>query len=284
MQEIFSLIYMKTSNMKKSVISILLLAGAFASPSSNAEEVMASRCKEFNWKPGDVMLVEAQRWKQTHITLPEEALDVVWGNKVLWDNDFMKNHIFVASNTDQPEGAETTISAIGSSGAAYEFKIRRVNQMTTHCVNIKSVSKFVNRSNWENKDSAAQMQVEVLQKQLAHASVERAQVVNESQRQTQMAIKSYRSALFSNYSWNEGSGWFASSGVESVQDDGRFTFIRLKSDSKGIMSVLAEIDGTPEVIEKTYDASKREYRIAGVYPKFKMRAGDSEITITRRGN
>lgn len=258
-------------------LACLILAGH-----SYAAEAAPERCKTYNWSPGDIITIETQMYKQTHIVLPENSLDVIYGTKDLWEQAFRMNHIWMKPLTKEPEGQETTVSAIGSSGNSYEFKVVRVSNMRSHCAIIKATSGLINTNNWAGKDDAQNAQVAVLQQQLARASVEAANATAEGKRIAQAAVKSYRTSLYSNYDWKGGSGWFATSGVESVQDDGRFTYIRLKSDSRGILSVLAEIDGTPEVLEKVYDASKREYKIAGVYPKFTLRAGDSEMTITRK--
>lgn len=240
------------------------------------------RCKVHNWSPGDIIEVEAQLYKQTHISLPEDALDVVWGPKDLWNQDFIKRSVFLTPRSNQPEGRETTATAIGNSGNAYEFLVVRVPKMSSHCVIIKTGGSLVNKSNWDTRDNAQAAQIAALQQQLARAQADQVTAAAEAKRQTSAAVKSYRAALASNYDWSEGQGYFAKTAVESVQDDGRFTYIRLSNDNNGIMSVMAEIDGEQETIEKVYDASKREYRIAGVYPKFTLRAGKSELTITRR--
>jgi type IV secretory pathway VirB9-like protein len=256
-----------------------------AQPLPPAADARPSRCKVFQWTPGDIIPVEAQLFKQTHITLPEDAIDVIWGTEILWEQNFVKGNVFITPRTKEAEGEETTATAVGVSGNSYEFAIVRVPKMTSHCVTVKVTGSLVHKENWANtaKDTAQQAQIQQLQQQLIKANAEKAQLATETQRQMKAAVKSYRSALFSNYDWTEGSGWFATSGIEAVQDDGRFTYIRLKTDNRGILSVTAEIDGQPEALEKTYDAAKREYKIPGVYPKFLLRAGDSEMTITRRG-
>lgn len=207
----------------------------------------------------------------------------MWGTKDLWDQDMVRTHVFMKPTSAQPEGAETTVTVVGASGNSYEFRVVRVAKLDSHCVTVKANIGMVNRSAWANadKDVGMEVQVQALQQQLVRANSDKTAMAAEAQRQTAAAVKSYRNALFSNYEWTEGSGWFAKSAVETVQDDGRFTYIRLKSDSRGIMSVVADIDGQQEILEKVYDASKREYRVAGVYPKFKLRAAESEMTITR---
>lgn len=269
-------------NLKLTALAIMACALSQSSI-AHAQEAVQGRCKTYHWKPGDVITVEAQRYKATHVTLPEEALDVVLGPKELWDLQFIKNNVFVIPQSTAKQGKETTASVVGISGNSYEFLFVQVDSMRTHCVIVSQTGNLIERRNWDTKDNALQAQVQVLQQQLVKANADKAAVAAEAQRQTMSAVKSYRAALSSNYEWDDGRGWFGKSAIESVQDDGRFTYIRLKDDTHGIMSILAEVDGEPEILEKVYDASKREYRIAGIYPKFTLRAGKSEMTITRKG-
>lgn len=266
--------------MKKLPIILATLA-AFSGPAAHAVDV-PGRCKVHHWNPGDIIDVQAQLYKQTHISLPEKALDVVWGPKELWEVEFIMNNVFLKPGTAQKEGEETTATVIGKSGNAYQFRLTRIENMRNHCIILKTNGSLINKANWDAAEDAEQAQIVALQQQLARAKDDQAAAAAEAKRQTSAAVKSYRAALASNYDWTEGQGYFAKTAVESVQDDGRFTYIRLSNDNNGIMSVMAEIDGEQETIEKVYDASKREYRIAGVYPKFTLRAGKSELTITRR--
>lgn len=273
-----------TFSIARPVVLFVAFAGVTAMASAN--DISLKRCRVFNWKPGDIIPVEAAMYKTTHITLPEEALDVVWGTKELWENDHIKNHVFVKPTSPTPQGKATTATAVGSSGNTYEFEIERVDKLQSSCITVEAKGALINRANWDTRENMQEAQIKLLQQQLARANTEKAQAATqaaeEAKRQSAEAVKTYRSTISSNYEWTKGEGWFADSAIESVHDDGRFTYIRLKSDNKGIMSVLAEIDGSLEVLEKVYDATKREYRIAGIYPKFILRAQNSEVTVTRR--
>lgn len=255
-----------------------LLSGQAYSETAN------KRCKTYDWKPGDIISVEASLYKQTHITLPEAAMDVLWGPKEMWDTDSVENHLFVTPKNPTPQGKDTTATAVGASRNVYEFEFTRVDNLRIHCVVLNANGGLIKRQAWNAKDAQAESQIQLLQQQLAKANIEKAQMGEETKRQAQEAIKSYRTSITSKYEWSNGSGWFAQKeAIDSVYDDGRFTYIRLANDERGIMSILAEIDGKTEILEKVYDASKREYRIAGIYPKFIMRAGNSELVVNRKG-
>lgn len=261
---------------------IIAVAVATSGLSAAQAQTAASQCKIWNWKPGQEIVVEAALYRHTAITLPEAAIDVLWASKELWTNEFVKNHIFVNPNSAAPQGYETTLTAVGESNNTYNFILRRVANPKSNCLIVKTDGAMVTRGAWNSRDSAQQAQVQVMSQQIAQLNAEKASMSEENARQNREAIKAYRSALHTAYTWTEASGWYAGNGtIASVQDDGRLTYVRLKSDNRGIMSVLAEIDGEKEILESSYDAAKREYRIAGVFPKLLMRAGNSSLEITR---
>jgi len=255
---------------------------SIAASSALAQPVVPSSCRVWSWKPGQEIVVEAALYRHTTITLPEASLEVVWASKELWNNEFVKTHLFVQPTSAQPQGAETTLTAVGESNNTYNFILRRVAKPASNCLIVKTDGAMLNKSAWDSKDSALQSQVAALSAQLARANVEKAAAAEENVRQSREAIKAYRSALHTSYTWKQADGWYASNGViDAVQDDGRMTYVRLRSDNKGILSVMAEIDGQSEIVESTYDAAKREYKIAGIFPKFSLRAGNSSVVITR---
>lgn len=265
--------------------SVFMAILALLSAEASANEGPVQRCKVYNWQPGDVITVEAQYNKQTSVKLPEDALDVVWGAKTLWESAFVKNYIFTKPLTQQGGGAETTMTAVGNSGNSYEFLVRRVSNMRSHCVIVTTAGALINRSNWDSRDNAQAMQTQALTAQIARLNADKAAMEKEGERKARDAVKLYRSSINTGYKWTTAEGWFAAGGavIDSVHDDGRFTYIKLKSDNRGLMAVLGEIDGKKEVLESKYDADTRTYKVSGIFPKFTMRAGNSELVITREG-
>ena len=45
--------------------------------------------------------------------------------------------------------------------------------------------------------------------------------------------------------------------------------------------VYGEIDGKQELLEFDYDSPTKVYQVSGVFPSFKLRAGESELVIKR---
>ena len=106
----------------------------------------------------------------------------------------------------------------------------------------------------------------------------------ELERQNREGLKAYRKKLNSNYAWESGafSRWNGGE-VESVYDDGRFTYVRVKDGAQGLLSIMAEIDGRATLLEYSYDAPTRTYQISGIFPKFTMRSGEQTMSVLRKG-
>lgn len=272
--------------MKKSVAALVL--GLFA-VGANANDLAVGHCKEYNWKSGDIIPVEAQMFKTSSIKLPEDAFDVVWGSKGLWDTDYAKNYLFIKPLTTKEAGLSTTITVVGKSGNSYEFLVKRVAKMESHCVAVLANGDLINKTAWRDSSNQEQQNYAALNSRIAQLQQENA-VINanakkEAERKASEAIKIYQAAVNSNYEWSKSSGWYAASGtvVESVHDDGRFTYIRLKSDARGLMEVSGEINGKKEVLESTYISETHTYKVSGIFPKLLLRADESDLVITRKG-
>lgn len=236
-------------------------------------------CRTVAWQRGDIVRVQAQPYKQVHITLPESGIDVIMGDKELWALDWINNQIFIKPTSRSNEGRSTTISAIGQSGNAYEFLVTRAHESAemSHCVYLTADSGLIARLAW-SQAAAASGGAEVMAREV-HGLRER----NENlERQARDSMKAYRKRLNSNYAWSAGvfSRWNGGD-VESVYDDGRFTYVRMKDGAQGLVSIAGEIDGKSLLLEYSYDSPTRTYQISGIFPKLMLRSGDQSLTISR---
>ncbi|HJV61898.1 MAG TPA: TrbG/VirB9 family P-type conjugative transfer protein [Albitalea sp.] len=237
----------------------------------------ALSCRTVAWKSGDIVRIQAQPYKQVHVALPENGIDVIMGDKELWALDWINNRIFIKPTSRSSEGRSTTISAIGQSGNAYEFLVTRVPESAeiSHCIYLTADPGLITRSAWQQ---AAAGGSESLAREVSGLR-ER----NESlQRQSRESMKAYRKQLNSNYAWRTGlfSRWSGGE-VESVYDDGRFTYVRMKDGAQGLVSITGDVDGKPMLLEYSYDSPTRTYQISGIFPKFTLRSGEQSLSITR---
>ena len=241
----------------------------------------ALSCRTINWKKGDIIRLQAQPYKQIHIALPENGIDVIMGDKELWALDWINNRIFLKPTSRSSEGRSTTISAIGQSGNAYEFVVNRIaeNAEVSHCVYINADGGLIARAAWSRPTDREAEITTVLGREIANL---RENNDNLARAATEGAANA-RKKVNTSYSWNRSalSRWGGAE-VDSVHDDGRFTYVRLKDDMQGLLAVSAEIDGKPQLLEYGYDAPSRTYQISGVFPKLVLRAGEQSMTVTRK--
>jgi type IV secretory pathway VirB9-like protein len=241
----------------------------------------ALTCRTVNWKKGDIIRLQAQPYKQVHVALPENGIDVIMGDKELWALDWIGNRIFLKPTSHSSEGRSTTISAIGQSGNAYEFVVNRVSESSevAHCVYINTDSGLISRGAWSKPSEREQEITTALGREIVSLREQNENI----ERQSKEGLKNYRKKLNSNYDWSKGvmSRWNGGE-IDSVYDDGRFTYVRMKGDGEGLTSIMAEIDGKAQLLEYGFDAPSRTYQISGIFPKFNLRSGSQATSISRK--
>lgn len=239
----------------------------------------ALSCRTVNWQRGQIIRLLAQPYKQVHVALPENGIDVIMGDKELWALDWIQNRIFIKPTSRSSEGRSTTITAIGQSGQSYEFLVSRVAEGAeiSHCVYLNADQGLISRAAW-TQAAAMGSGSESMAREMAGLR-ERNET---AERQARDSMKAYRKKLNSNYRWSRGifSRWQGGD-VESVYDDGRFTYVRMKEGGQGLVSITGEVDGKPMLLEYAYDAPTRTYQISGIFPKFVLRSGEQSLAISR---
>ena len=116
------------------IISLLLIF-SFVTVGLAASE---KNCKEIKWRKGKVYLIKSALYKSTHIILPEKLLQQPICANELWTCDGELNHVLVMPNTDEKEGAETTMTVITETNTSYDFILKRVEKNPDTCVVIKN--------------------------------------------------------------------------------------------------------------------------------------------------
>ena len=241
----------------------------------------ALSCRTVNWQKGDIIRLLAQPYKQVHVALPENGIDVIMGDKELWALDWINNRIFIKPTSRSTEGRATTISAIGQSGNAYEFLVTRAPEGAelSHCVYIVADAGLLSRNAWTKAEAGGYDGSGVLSREVTSLRERNAQL----ERQSREGLKAYRKKLNSNYEWRTGSfSRWTGGEVESVYDDGRFTYVRVKDGGQGLMSITGEVDGRAVLLEYQYDAPTRTYQVSGIFPKFTLQSGKQSMDVVRK--
>ena len=99
------------------------------------------------------------------------------------------------------------------------------------------------------------------------------------------ALRRYRYQIYSRYDWGSGGNSFIGKDfISDVYDDGRFTYIRVNKQNRGLMMIEAELDGQIEMIEAKYDTLNKMYTVSGIFPQFTMKYGKAKVDIRRDDN
>jgi hypothetical protein len=241
-------------------------------------------CKTIHYKPSQVYVVRASLHKASHIILPEPILGKpINGNVNLWTVEGANNHLFIKPTSLEKDGSETTVTVIGVSNVSYDFIARRVTTDPDYCINVVNDGQLIKGheiSQWQPPETG---QIAALKAQLTAMQANLKKQQAQAREQVEEAMLSYRGHIYTRYEWTEGGGGFMNKDVVSdVWDDGRWTYIRVANDNKGVLTVTGVIDGRKELIEYQYDREGKIYKIVGIYPELELRYDETEITVKRQ--
>ena len=266
--------------MKK--VILVLIAFMFLAPAAKAND--SGGCKTINFKQGRVYVIKAALYKGTHITLPERLmLDPIPGNNALWNVEGNGHHVMVQPNSSQPQARETTLTLITEDNTSYNFLLRRVTQDPDICVTIKKGASFFQGAKEGSYKTPNERENIILEQQITDLQNALEQEKTRTERIADDLLRKYRSFIYTRYNWSKGKGFKGENLISDVYDDGRFTFIRVVPDQRGVLAVTAQIDGKDEMIEYQLDYGQI-YKISGIYPKFTLKYGASIVTVTRKDN
>ena len=245
------------------------------------------QCRLINYEKHKFVRIKSRLHHGTHIELPEILIArPVTGNRDLWVVEGENRHIFVKPNEPgTEEGGSTTITAVSQSNRAYHFLVERSDNDFDLCVVITHDGEFLpegafsgfTRRNGE-QTALYQEQINALQIRLGEEEQATAEKVN-------AALDEYRTQLFTDYSWKGGRTPYGKELVTDVYDDGRFTYIRVRHNLDGVMSLFADNNGKEQFIDYKYDEHKRIYIVTGIYNRIYMKAdAKTQIVIARRGS
>ena len=266
------------------VLTGLILLLILISTNGYAE---GEQCRLINYEKHKFVRIKSRLHHGTHIELPEMLIArPVTGNRDLWDVEGENRHIFVKPNDPgTKEGGSTTITAVSQSNRSYHFLVERSDNDFDLCVVITHDNGFLpegafsgfTRRNGE-QTALYKEQLDTLQIRLNEEEQATAEKVN-------AAIDEYRTQLFTGYRWKGGRSPYGKDLVTDVYDDGRFTYIRVRHNLDGVMSLFADNNGKEQFIDYKYDEDKRVYIVTGIYNRIYMKADEkTQIVITRRGS
>lgn len=260
--------------------------------------VQAVECKRVGHSDGKTHTFDSMINAYTHIELPENIMrgtKPLVGNKELWKYDHAGPHLYIKPTSELKPGQTTSLSAVGESGKSYDFKIRRKENLDNTCFKLTEgvlFSEDERQALTKRKDNAP---LELANLWKDKYMQERRNTGDTTQEAVLDALRRYRYQIYTRYDWKKSKrrtghgktgtkGFIGSDMVADVYDDGRFTYIRVHTQNRGIMMIEATLEGQTEIIEAKYDTLNKMYTVSGIFPEFTMKYGKSKINITRADN
>ena len=239
------------------------------------------RCKTIHRKDGRVYTVKASMHRAAHIILPEPIIgDPITGNEDLWTVAGENNHLWIKPTNNMKDGRETSVTVIGVSNNSYDFHAIYSKQADA-CIQVQNDGGLIKGgalSQWTPPEARENV---VLRQQIAQMQAEIQTSQERTREKVENALIKYRGHIYTGYKWTAGSGFMGKRLISDVYDDGRWTYIRVANDNKGLLTVAGLIDGEKEMIEYDYDRESKIYKVVGIFPKLYLSYGKSEVLVTR---
>ncbi len=257
----------------------------------------AADCKKVPYVEGKGLTVNATPNNYTHIILPENVLSntkPIIGNSDLWSVDHAGPHIYIKPISEHKIGSSTSLSVVGESKVSYDFKVDR-HKSQGGCYKLVEGELFGDRERasitHKSRDTSSDLAM------LWRQKYDDAKRKSRSEKRTAVldALRKYRYQIYTRYDWNRKKrvygkgkrgtkGFIGTDFVSDVYDDGRFTYIRVHQQNKGLMIVEAVLEGRTEIIQAHYDAETKIYTVSGIFPEFVLKYGKSKVKIARADN
>lgn len=284
--------------MKKIILSALLVSAMPFLANANTDQNLidapegSGACRQIAWHKTKPIVIYTALYRHVHITLPEDLIMEPVNPNALFNVVGQGKHIFISPTSEDALAQTTTISALTTDGNSYDFVVHQNAKKHVSCVNITN-RKFVSDEQLsalknpvfstggvQNKN--LELEVDRLKRKLRiqgrKAETDKLEAVKE-------AVRKYRYHIYTRYNWDssENSNSFLDTKlINDIYDDGRFTYLRLSNDNKGIPSIEAMVAGEPALIESKYDEVADLYRIVGIFPSLNLIYGDDKLEVTRR--
>ena len=267
-----------------SPVRVLIVLLMVFSMNGHAE---GEQCRLVNHEPHKFVRIKSRLHHGTHIELPEILIArPVTGNRDLWDVEGENRHIFVKPNdAGTEEGSSTTITAVSRNNRAYHFLVERSDDDFDLCVVITHDGEFLPEGAFSGFARRADEHTALYREQIDALQLRLDEEQQNAADRVSAALDEYRMQLFTGYQWKGGRPPYGKNLVSDVYDDGRFTYIRVRHNLEGAMSLFADNNGREQFIEYRYDENRRMYIVTGIFSRIYMKAdARTQIVITRHSD
>jgi len=264
----------------------LTTARAFA----DNEPALASQdhCLDVEFRDHDIHVINAALYANLHIYLPFTVKDAIIGGGRLWAVEWQEDspNVWVKPKNNTEVGATTSLTIIDHANHPYNFVVVRKEKPEYTCVAVELGGQL--RRKKSNRLSPNEQRIADLQAQLER---EKRDNVFKGERAQQLLTDVHKSAVrrvFADYRVTASIRTLKRLNikdvreyVQSVHDDGTFTYVTFVKDAAGLISAKASYRGKEQLAAAEYHPLEKLQIIRGVYDSVTLTYDDAEITIIR---
>lgn len=272
-------------------LKYLLISLAVSSLTSNVS--LAESCQKIEHHVGQQQTVYASLNHYTHIILPKNLLPntkPLVGNPDLWTAEHAGPHIWIKPKSALKPGKSTSVSVVDSDKNSYDFTVKRILGVDIPCYELVVANQTINdlKTALSTNNGGSGVSNDAISIALNEQKQRLSEkFTNERKDAVIRALRAYRFHIYTRYRWehiDEDDAFIGNDLISDVYDDGRFTYIRVHRDNKGLMTIKAKLNGQSEIVDFDFDPVSKIYTVSGIYPKFTLQYADTTLDVMRANN
>ena len=278
-------------------VLVLAVAGGVSQAASQQDahgpDTDAKACRRLVMIPNVEETVDSNILLGVHLQFPSKVKTLqLSSGPHLWEGQHEDNSVWVRPKEDNATVDKVKLTVFLEDGRNYDFTVRQVAQVKgASCVVITdpppSHDALADRKAQEvaAQDAAT---IQALNNRLRDQETRQRQIIDQLrsqiEQQAQDRIKSFQYAINTKYRWDVTNGSEDTRHlIDSVYDDGRFTYIRISTTAFGLPSITGKLNGNDAIIRKQYDDLTGVYTITGLFDQLQVSLGSYAVLIQRQG-
>lgn len=271
-------------------------------------QASVSACRPMIVPFGTRGTIEANVNVSTRLQFPGTVRRVEVSTPALWDATYAEHSAWVRPKTTVALAGQTGLSVFLENGRTYDFLVNASPTVPASCVLVVEPPKpvaaqsapaaapqQVPRTPEEAAGAAGDREAAAARARAASAAATRRRASEDArlaerfaamrrqvEQQAMDRIKQFQHSIDTNYTWGR-SGRGDRHLVQAVYDDGRFTYVRIKTDAFGVPAITGRVNGSDTLLQYTYDDLTGVFTIQGLFDKLNLSLGTHSIPIERGG-
>lgn len=249
--------------------------------------------------------IEANINVATRLEFPVTVRRVEVSTPALWDATYAEHSAWVRPKTQVAVAGQTGLTVFLVNGRTLDFLVNASSTVPPSCVLVveppqpaaaqPSPASPPQQAPRTPEEAAGDREAAAARARAASASATRRRASEDArlaerfaamrrqvEQQAMDRIKQFQHSIDTNYTWG-GSGRGDQYLVQAVYDDGRFTYVRIKTDAFGVPAITGRVNGADTLLQYTYDDLTGVFTIQGLFDRLNLSLGTHSIPIRRRG-